>query len=175
MNGVASAAMRQTADYRINWGIELPRIQAIAADFEPSRELAQTLWHEHVRECKILACLLMPEDEFIEEICDIWVDEIQTEEIAQMFCLYLMPRLSYASRKAFQWIAAEKPLLQTCGYLTLCHLMRRSELSERSTDELIDQAATALNNKAAVRALQILASLSQDNAAKVKKVADYLL
>lgn len=174
MNGIASAAMRQTDDYRVNWGIELPRVKMIADEFPPSRELAQALWHERVRECKILACMLMPTEEFSEELCDVWVEDIRTEEIAQMFCLYLMQRVPFASVKAFQWIASESVMLQNCGYLTLCHLMRRYELSESSADELLDQASVSLNNRYALKALSIFASLSEENHRKVKKVADYL-
>ncbi len=174
MNGIASAAMRQTEDYRVNWGIELPRVQMIAKEFEPSRELAQALWNERVRECKILACILMPANDFIEEICDIWVEEIHTEEIAQIFCLHLVSRLPFASHKAFQWMASESAMLQNCGYLTLCHLMRKYQLSDSSEAEFLDQASVSLNNKYAIKALQIYASLSEDNERKVKKVANYL-
>lgn len=176
MNGIASAAMRQTEDYRVNWGIELPRIHSIAREFEAeaSHELAQTLWKESVRECKILATILMPTDNFDEELCDIWAEDIKTEEIATMFCLNLMTRLPFASSKAFEWIAKEG-MLENCGYLTLCHIMRKGELAERSQEEFLDQASTALNNKYAIKALQIFASMSEDNACKVKKVADYLL
>lgn len=176
MNGIASAAMRQTEDYRVNWGIELPRIHSIAREFEAeaSHELAQTLWKESVRECKILATILMPTDNFDEKLCDIWAEDIKTEEIATMFCLNLMTRLPFASSKAFEWIAKEG-MLENCGYLTLCHIMRKGELAERSQEEFLDQASTALNNKYAIKALQIFASMSEDNACKVKKVADYLL
>lgn len=174
MNGVASAHQRQSEDYRINWGIELPRIMDIAKEFEPSRELAQTLWNEHVRECKILACLLMPTDDFIEEICDIWAESIRTEEIAMMFCLHLVKRLPYAGVKAFEWMASESRMLQNCGFLTMCHLLRQYELNESSQEEFLDQASAALDNKYAIKALQIYASLSEDNAEKVKKIADYL-
>lgn len=174
MNGIASAAMRQTDDYRVNWGIELPRVRMIANEFEPSRELAQALWNENVRECKILACMLMPAEDFIEEICDIWVESIRTVEIAQMFCLYLVGRLPYASAKAFQWMASDGEMLQNCGFLTMCHLMRNYQLSESSEAEFLDQASAALSNKYAIKALQIYASLSEDNEKKVKKIADYL-
>ena len=194
MNGIASAAMRQTADYRINWGIELPRIHSIAQEFksEATHELAQELWKESVRECKILATILMPTERYDEELCDIWAESIQTEEIAQMFCINLMTRLPFASVKAFEWIASPTapqgsepahentassiaPQLENCGYLTLCHLMRKGQLSERSADEFLDQASTVLNNKYAIRALQIFASQSEDNARRVKNIADYLL
>ena len=174
MNGVASSHSRQTEDYRVNWGVELPRLESISAEFEGSRELAQALWNESVRECKILACMLMPPHDFAEEVCDIWAESIRTEEVAMMFCMYLVQRLTYASDKAFQWIAGEEQMLQSCGYLTLCHLMRKHEMSEDAVNEFLDQAEASLDNRYAIKALQIFASLNEDNARKVKKVADYL-
>ena len=174
MNGVASSHSRQTEDYRVNWGVELPRLTEIAKEFEGSRELAQALWNESVRECKILACMLMPTNDFAEDICDIWAESIRTEEVAMMFCLYLVQRLAYASDKAFQWIAGEDRMLQSCGFLTLCHLMRKHDMSEDATNEFLDQAGASLDNRYAIKALQIFASLSEDNARRAKKVADYL-
>lgn len=174
MNGIASAHMRQTADYRVNWGIELPRLSDIASEFTPSRSLAQQLWNESVRECKILACMLMPADDCDEDTCDIWAESIHTDETATMFCLYLTQRLPYASDKAFQWIASESDMLHSCGYLTLCHLMRKHEMSHEAQQEFLDQASTDLTNRYAIKALQIYASLSKDNAKSVKNIADYL-
>lgn len=179
MNGVASAHARQTEDYRVNWGVEIPRLVEMADEIATSEEeslraLAQALWNDSTRECKILACMLMPVEEMPEEVCDIWAEEIRTEEIATMFCMYLVQRLPYASTKAYEWMAREEKILQTCGFLTLCHIIRKYELSEEAEAEFLDQASASLDNKYALKALQIYASRSEDNARKVKKVADYL-
>lgn len=182
MNGVASAHARQTEDYRVNWGVELPRLAKIADEIAENctqrdlsqRELAQALWNESTRECKILACMLMPTEAFSEEVCDLWAESIRTEEIATMFCLYLMPRLRYASTKAYEWMASEQNMLRTCGFLTLCHLIRKYPLNEDAEAEFLDQAGASLDNRYAIKALQIYASLSEDNARKVKKVANFL-
>jgi len=179
MNGVASAHARQTEDYRVNWGVEIPRLIEMADEIANSedvslRVLAQALWNDSTRECKILACMLMPAAEMPEEVCDIWAEEIRTEEIATMFCMYLVQRLPYASTKAYEWMAREEKILQTCGFLTLCHIIRKYELSEEAEAEFLDQASASLDNKYALKALQIYASRSEDNARKVKKVADYL-
>ena len=59
MNGVVSQSMREKGlDYKLNFGIELPRLKEIAAKFEQNHEVAQALWKENIRECKILAGLL---------------------------------------------------------------------------------------------------------------------
>ena len=45
MNGVASQSMREKGlNYKLNFGVELPRIKAIAAQFEQEHLLAQALW-----------------------------------------------------------------------------------------------------------------------------------
>jgi GTP1/Obg family GTP-binding protein len=99
--------------------------------------------------------------------------------------------LQFASEKAFEWMASDNEIKQCCGYLTLCHVLRQGELSERSSDEFLDQAATVLNQTDAkeesniegkssilktqvIKALQIYSSQSKENANKVKKIADYL-
>ena len=124
MNGVASAAMRNaglTADYRVNFGVELPRLKGLLDEIrtemlptlpvpeEGTNEarLAQMLWHESVRECRILATMLYPPKEFLPEVADIWVRQISTVEIAQIAAMNLFCKMPNASEKAFQWIAAE--------------------------------------------------------------------
>ncbi|MCM1313205.1 MAG: DNA alkylation repair protein [Bacteroides sp.] len=153
MNGVASAAMRQAGvAYRVNFGIEIPRIHAIASEFEPDHELAQELWKEEVRELKIMATILQPLDTFFPELADVWVENIRNVEIAQLASLNLFGRLPYASDLAFRWIASEEEMVQVCGYYTMCHVLRRGKLNERSVYEFQDQAnAAAASTSAAVR------------------------
>ena len=53
MNGTASASMREKGlAYKLNFGVELPRLKQIAAQYEKNHELAQALWKENIRECK---------------------------------------------------------------------------------------------------------------------------
>ena len=146
MNGVASAAMRQTADYRLNWGVELPRLQELAAEYGKNHELAQALWKESVRECKILAAMIQPVDTFDEELADIWMENIHTAEIAQIVSLYLFQHLPYATEMAFSGIASDDEMKQVCGYCTIYHIVRRHEIQERSVEELYDQARSVVNS-----------------------------
>ena len=96
MNGAVSQSMREKGlVYKLNFGVELPRIKAIAEGYEKDHSLAQALWKEDIRECKILAGLLQPVDSFFPEIADIWVENIQNIEIAELtsmnlFSIFLM-------------------------------------------------------------------------------------
>ena len=146
MNGVASAFMRENGiNYKLNFGVELPRLNDIAKEFEPSHELAQALWKENIRECKILAGLLQPIETFYPEIAEIWIESMPTAEIAQLTVMNLNQKTPYASEKAFQWIAREEEMFQLCGFLLLARLFLKGiPLNERAENEFLDQAGATI-------------------------------
>ena len=149
MNGAVSQSMREKGlIYKLNFGVELPRIKTIAAQYEKSHELAQALWKEEIRECKILAGLLQPVESFYPEIADIWVEEIRNIEIAELTCMNLFQHLPYAPAKSFHWIADEREYVQTCGFLTIARLLaKKGDMEERASGELLDQALCAIHSE----------------------------
>ncbi len=178
MNGVVSQSMREKGlDYKLNFGIELPRLKEIAAKFDKNHDVAQALWKENIRECKILAGMLQPIDTFYPEIADIWVEDMHYPEIAELTCMNLFQHLPYASDKAFQWMADEGEYFQFCGYMLMARLlMRGNEMNERAENEFLDQAMTALQGetgmicRSASTALKKYASQSNGNAKKLLKL-----
>lgn len=148
MNGILSAKMREAgAPYKLVFGVELPRLQNIANEFQPSRSLAQQLWNENIRECKLLATMLMPPEEFLPEVADIWTDEIPTAEVAQILCMQLLCKEPWCASVAFEWIASPAPMRQLCGFLCIARLLQQgAQLQERSAQELQDQAQSLLPN-----------------------------
>ena len=145
MNGFASTTMRENGiAYKLNFGVELPRIKQIAAQFEKNHDLAQALWKENVRECKILAGLLQPVETFYPEIMDIWIEDMPTVEMAEMTCMHLFQYLPYAPQKSLQLIASEGEYQQICGYLIIARLLgKKGDLEDRVENELLDQAVVA--------------------------------
>lgn len=146
MNGVISQSMREKGlAYKLNFGVELPRIKQIAAAYEKNHDLAQALWKEDIRECKILAAMLQPVDTFYPEIADIWVEAIGNMEIAELTCMNLFQYLPYAPAKSFQWIADEAEYAQVCGFLTIARLLvKKGDMDERPAGEFLDQAICAV-------------------------------
>ena len=176
MNGVASTQMRQQGlEYKLNFGIELPRLQSIASEYSPNHELAQALWKENIRESKILAGMLMPVDRFFMEIADIWVEQIPTQEIAELTVMNLFQRLPYASTAAFRWVADSREIFQVCGFLLLTRLcMQQCQFNETASYELVDQAVTALqdeNQRVAQQAFKLLRKYVQLGNAQKKAVS----
>ena len=148
MNGVVSQSMREKGlVYKLNFGVELPRIKGIAAGYEKDHSLAQALWKEDIRECKILAGLLQPVESFLPEIADIWVEDIRNIEIAELTTMNLFQHLPYAPAKSFHWIASEDEYTQVCGFLTIARLlMKKGDMTERASGELLDQAICAVHS-----------------------------
>ena len=175
MNGVISQSMREKGlDYKLNFGIEVPRIKEIAAKYEKDHDLAQALWKENIRECKILAGMLQPVETFYPEIADIWIEDMRYPEIAELTCMNLFQHLPYVSDKVFQWMADEREYFQLCGYMTLARLlMRGMEMNERASNEFIDQALAALQetsgkvSRAAYTALLKYVSQHSEHARKL--------
>ena len=177
MDGAVAQSMRDKGlNYHLNWGATLPRLQAkaqeIKAMFNDSSlmfnvyELSIALWKENVRECKILATMLMPPDEILPEVVDIWQEQIPSQEIAEQLAFNLYQHLPFAAEKAYQWIASDKEYDQLCGFHVLSRLfMNGQEPNERGINEYLDQALCALQGpfpsvrKAALQSLQRFAEL----------------
>ena len=165
MDGATAQSMRQKGlDYHLNWGVTLPRLQEmareIASGHPPLYQLALALWKENVRECKILATMLMPPDEMLPEVADIWMEQVPTVEVAEQVAFNLFQHLPYAAEKAFLWLSSPDDLPQICGYHVLSRLfLRRQEFNERAINEFVDQSLCALQSanpllqKAAMQAL----------------------
>ncbi len=167
MDGSIAQSMRDKGvDYHLNWGATLPRLQEKADEIGKNYDLAIALWKENVRECKILATMLMPADVILPEVVDIWMEQTETVEIAEQASMNLYQYLPYAPMKAYEWIASEKELYQLCGFHVLSRLfMNGKEPNERGINEFLDQAHVALQSdsitvrKAALNSINHFSSL----------------
>ena len=146
MNGEASRSMREKGvEYKLNWGVTLPQLKQMAAEWDKDYELAIALWKEDIRECKILATLLMTADRMPQEVAEIWMEQTRSQEMAEMLAFNLFQHLAYAPDLAYRWIANGEDLYQICGYNILSRLfMKGQEPNERGINEFIDQAQAAL-------------------------------
>ena len=163
MDGAVAQSMRDKGlNYHLNWGATLPRLKEMAEEIANSPrnatlsqreqltansqyDLAIALWKENVRECKILATMLMPADQILPEVVDIWMEQIPSQEIAEQVAFNLWQHLPFAPEKAYQWIASDKEYDQLCGFHVLTRLfMNHQEPNERGINEYLDQLLAAL-------------------------------
>lgn len=170
MDGTASRSMREKGlDYKINWGVSIPDLRKMADEYGKDYALAIELWKENIRECKILATMMMPPEKMLPEIVELWMEQTPSQEIAEMAAFNLYQHLEYAPVLAFQWIAGDNEMEQICGYNLLARLfMKGQEPNERGIQEFLDQALTALQSPsisvrhAAMNSVRRFASLGDD-------------
>ena len=147
MNGPASQSMREKGlNYKINWGVPIPSLKQMAKEYGKDYDSAIELFKEDIRECKILATMIMPPEKFLPEIADIWMEQTISYEIAEQLAFNLMQYVDYAPVIAFEWIASDKPLYKLTGYHLLSRLfMKGQEPDERGINEFLDQADSDLS------------------------------
>ena len=150
MDGQTAQSMRDKGvDYKLNWGASIPMLREKAEEIGKDYDLAIELWKADVRECKILATMVMPAEQILPEVVDIWMEQTPSQEIAEQAAFNLYQHLPYAPEKAYQWIASDKDMEQLCGFHILSRLfMNKQEPNERGINEFIDQALAALQGPA---------------------------
>lgn len=148
MNGVTAQSMREKGvDYHLNWGVSLQHLQEMATQYGKDHELAIGLWKENIRECKILATMIMPPSEFNDDIAMLWVEQIPTQEIAEFLSFNLLQHTEYALPLAMQLLAERDTLPRICGYNLITRLFIKGIYpDERGINEFRDQAENALHD-----------------------------
>ena len=167
MDGATAQSMRDKGvQYKLNWGASIPMLREKAEELGKNYQLAIALWKENVRECKILATMLMPPDEVLPEVIDIWMEQMPSQEMAEQASFNLFQHLPFAPAKAYEWMASDKELYQLCGFLVITRLfMNGQEPNERGINEYIDQLEVALQGpslavrKAALQSVQRFSEL----------------
>lgn len=146
MNGPASQSMREKGlNYKINWGVPFTTLRDMAAEYGKDYDLAIALFKENIRECKIMATMIMPIDKFEADLAGLWMEQTDNQELAEMLAFNLLQYAPYAPAVAYKWIATDNNNYQICGYSILSRLfMNGQEPNDRGMDEYLDQAAAAL-------------------------------
>lgn len=122
MNGVTAQSQREKGvDYHINWGASLGHLRDLAADYGKDYDTAVELWHDDVRESKMVAVMLMPVDAFDRQTAEQWIAETPTQEVAEVAVMELYQYLSYAKELAFALIATDGMMQRIYG----CNIMAR--------------------------------------------------
>lgn len=178
MNGVASSSMRaKGVNYNINWGASLPMLKDKAKSIGCNYELAQELWKDNVRECKIIAILIMPHERMTPALAELWMEQTQTHEIAEMSAFYLFRHLDFAMPIALKWISSDKELHQYCGYNILTRLFSSNNIpSDSELESFLVSLSKALSSsslsvkKAAITCSYRLADIEEDYENKVNNI-----
>lgn len=183
MNGVVSQSIRDRGvNYRLIFGVDIPRLQQLSEEIEHSADLASALWKEDVRECRLLATMIYPPTEFCTELADIWIEQMKYPEEAECAVMFLFSKVKGMSSKLFEWISSEQSTYQHCGWLLLGrYLSMKLQLSKRDTDEIFDHAESALKcsngqvRNAAYKTLMKLMEVGDEEERRGEKILENLM
>lgn len=142
MNGVTSQSMREKGlDYKINWGISQPDLRRIASSYDKDKELADMLWAEKIRECRMLATLLCPAEEMTVEKAVEWSASVDSIELAEFLAFNLFQHIQEADRLVKPLLDADNKCLHICAYHLATRLLKqRKQLDAEAYAALLGSA-----------------------------------
>lgn len=176
MNGVIASSMRSKGiNFRMIFGVEIPKLKQIAAGYKPDKILAEALWEEDVREMKILATMLFPPDELTKEAADRWVTGIVNQEIREQICKNLFQEVDFSDDLVREWARSDDESVSTTGYWLFARLciIRSESVHGIDMDELLEDVITDLRGaslflrQSALNALKFYGRISRGNAEKI--------
>ncbi len=163
MNGVTAQSLRDKGQpFHLIWGISLLHLHEMAADYPHDHDLACALWTENIRECKILATLLMPPGEFTPDKAREWAVTLAAQEIADCSA-QLYAAQPYAEQLAGELATSADPLqailaFNIYGRLLAAHAINIHDFL-RAADKALDTSNVNVRY-AAIRALQRCANIN---------------
>lgn len=132
MNGITAQSMRQKGVcYHLNWGASLVDLETMSREYGKDYDLALALWKENIRECKLLATMIMPVEQFTSELATQWLRQSDTLEIIEAITFRLTPYLTDAVSFATELIDNDSSLLKIAG----CHTLSRYFILFRETTD----------------------------------------
>lgn len=131
MNGVASEQMsRNGILYKKNYGVSVPRLKEIAADYQSNPALSQHLWKLSIRETMILATMLQATDRFTKPMAEQWILRLNQIEIIEQINMNLLQKLPYAATLCCDCIGSENEWTQTTGFILGARIYQQLTLEE---------------------------------------------
>lgn len=131
MNGVVSESM-SSLDYKLNYGVLLPRIKELASELDKSFPLAQRLWYSNCREMMIMATLVCPVESMDEKEALKWVSCCHNMELVEQLSLNLFRKLDFKNDLVESLLKAEDSYAKATAYVLAGFLLRGGNLSERA-------------------------------------------
>ena len=132
---VVNSMQKRGIGYKVNFGVSIPLLHHIAAEYPKNHLVALKLWTKQWRETMILATLLEEPAEVTENQIDFWVRNFPSVEIAEQAAMNLFSKTRFAYQKAFECCIGKKLLVKIVGLL----IIGRLALTDRqSPDECFD-------------------------------------
>lgn len=170
-NGVIADTMRKAGcPHRMIFGLNLPQLNEVAAQFGPDEELAEALWLDsHVRESQLLAPMIYPKEKLTEDKARQLCENVQWHEDADILSFKLLRDMSFAPEVA-AWLSESDESVKRYTALRLYMSMLSVMTPQRASQSGVAAAAIVAANRELARTepISTLASM-------VKEEAEFLI
>ena len=120
MDGAVAQSMRESGlDYRYNWGWTRGYLLELAAQYQPSRQLAEALRESAVRELLILSTMLFPREELTEQDITAFLEKATNVELQEQLAFNLLAYVPLAIRWAEQLVTTSTEVGEGRLYVAL--------------------------------------------------------
>lgn len=122
-------------------------LRHMAEQYGKDKALAAALWQENIRECNILATLIMPAADFTASEAMEWAATLSTVEMAETAVFNLFQHMAEAEQLSQLLLENEEKLLRICAYNLVCRLLKRNqECAPQLYAALFEKAASDLKS-----------------------------
>lgn len=131
-NGEVAAQMKQGGvDYGKNYGLLMPQLRAIAADYPRSFDLSEALLDVDAREYRLLSLMLFPLDATVEQLTA-RAAQLLFDEEAEVFALATTPKMEVALPWAQSQLNGSTPAVPLLAAVTtLFRIVGKIAVAER--------------------------------------------
>lgn len=183
MDGVVSTSMRQKGmEYKLNFGVGIPRLREIAKKYEADKSLAEMLWKQNVRELRILATLLYPLSEFTQETADEWIGRCSNQELREQLCMNLLQNTEFAHILINNCAQSEEAEMRLTAYVLFIRVLivKSRSLTQVELYRLLGVAVSDLRSSSvaqrhgALNALKFAGRIGEDVAGDIlRKISSF--
>lgn len=160
-NGIIADSIRKAGfGYRMVFGLNLPQLVEIAADFAPDPELAEQLWADtRTRESRLLAPMLIDPSALLLPQAIEMAGSVDTVEVADILCHRLLRRRpDMAEEISEALLAKDEPLMTYTALRLWFNLLSAAPLGSESSAELTGKISPILK---AIPAHQLTAPIAR--------------
>ncbi len=149
MDGTTARSLRDKGcTNKVVWGVSVHHLREIAQEYSPDYTLATHLWQMDVRECKLLATMLMDVKMMDIHTANDWIAQIDNYELAEMFVFNLAQYLPFADSLAHQSVTSHDAVRLLVGYHLYSRLFVNGFLpSEEETNFFLFRATQDLHDE----------------------------
>ncbi|MFH0815678.1 MAG: DNA alkylation repair protein [Methanobacteriota archaeon] len=105
-----------------NYGNSISSLRKMSSEIGKDHELAMLLWDSGIHDARLLATLVGEPEKMTEEQAEIMVGGIDSWDVCDAFCMWLMRYTPFAYRKATEWSESEMEFERRAAFSLIASL-----------------------------------------------------